>query len=367
MAERVTIQDIADALGVSRNTVSKAINNTGILAEKTKERILEKAVEMGYKQVTYMNLAAAKASSHADEPEAAASDPAAAGKGVIALLSTSPVGDSHFAVYLLDKLQRELSMAGYSFTTHRITRENLSSLTLPASFFPDMVSGIVCVEVFSMEYSRFLCGLGIPVLFVDAPAMSLQEKLSADILLMDNRTQIMEFTQIMLSRGHTSFGFAGPVNHCRSFAERYLGLADALTLHGIDTAASLRLFSDGFYHPRETFYSAEKFAAYLKEQISGLDLLPGIMVCANDFVAMDLYQVLKELGIRVPDDICILGFDDSRESAVISPALSTVHIDARAMGEMAARLLLQRIGKPQMTCRTVYCETSLILRESTRD
>ena len=53
MPERVTIQDIADALGLSRNTVSKAINNTGILADATKEKVLRKAVEMGYKQFSY--------------------------------------------------------------------------------------------------------------------------------------------------------------------------------------------------------------------------------------------------------------------------------------------------------------------------
>ena len=57
MAGRVTIQDIADALGVSRNTVSKAINNTGILADATRDRILKKAVEMGYKQFSYVKFA----------------------------------------------------------------------------------------------------------------------------------------------------------------------------------------------------------------------------------------------------------------------------------------------------------------------
>ena len=53
MATKVTLQDIADALGVSRNTVSKAINNTGVLAESTRQKVLEKAIEMGYKQFSY--------------------------------------------------------------------------------------------------------------------------------------------------------------------------------------------------------------------------------------------------------------------------------------------------------------------------
>ena len=55
MASRVTLQDIADELGVSRNTVSKAINNTGLLAEGTREKVLKKAIEMGYKQFSYLN------------------------------------------------------------------------------------------------------------------------------------------------------------------------------------------------------------------------------------------------------------------------------------------------------------------------
>ncbi len=56
MASKVTIQDIADALGVSRNTVSKAINNTGVLAAATRDKVLKKAQEMGYKQFYYLNI-----------------------------------------------------------------------------------------------------------------------------------------------------------------------------------------------------------------------------------------------------------------------------------------------------------------------
>ena len=65
MAERITIQDIADELGLSRNTVSKAINNTGLLAETTRQKVLKKAVEMGYKQFSYVNI------SHFEKPEEA--------------------------------------------------------------------------------------------------------------------------------------------------------------------------------------------------------------------------------------------------------------------------------------------------------
>ena len=87
MAERVTIQDIADELGVSRNTVSKAINNTGLLADSTRERVLQKAADMGYKQFSYHTLSNQK-NGRLEY---------AAAKNEIALISTGFIGSSHFA------------------------------------------------------------------------------------------------------------------------------------------------------------------------------------------------------------------------------------------------------------------------------
>ena len=89
MAERVTIQDIADALGVSRNTVSKAINNTGILADATREKVLKKAMEMGYKQFSYVTVTDTR------KPSLSLSTPKE--RSEVALFTTSFVGNSHFS------------------------------------------------------------------------------------------------------------------------------------------------------------------------------------------------------------------------------------------------------------------------------
>ena len=96
MANRVTIQDIADALGLSRNTGSKAINKTGILADTTKEKILKKAMEMGYKQFSYT--AILEDISTQDETSAISQK-----NREIALLTTRFLGDSHFSSTMLDK------------------------------------------------------------------------------------------------------------------------------------------------------------------------------------------------------------------------------------------------------------------------
>ena len=124
MPERATIQDIADALGLSRNTVSKAINNTGILADATKEKVLRKAVEMGYKQFSY----AATLEDITNQNNASDSQ---SNNKEIALLTTKFLGDSHFSSTMLDKFQREISQMGYSLSMHRILGNELKSQKLP--------------------------------------------------------------------------------------------------------------------------------------------------------------------------------------------------------------------------------------------
>ena len=174
MAERVTIQDIADALGLSRNTVSKAINNTGILADATREKILKKAIDMKYKQFSYATIAGLN-----DKTAEPAPVPASMPME-IALFSIGCIGNSHFSSSMLDDFQRELSQLGYSFTVHRIHREDVDALRLPGHYNKEKTAGIICVEMFDRKYSNMLCSLGTPILFVDSPVIGTGDTLQAD-------------------------------------------------------------------------------------------------------------------------------------------------------------------------------------------
>ena len=362
MAGRVTIQDIADALGLSRNTVSKAINNTGILAEATREKVLLKAVEMGYKQFSYINLnESAKPSislegSDYPHPET--------GSG-IALLSTAFLGNSHFSSTMLDKLMGELSHAGYSFSMHRITEEDLSARRLPQSFNPENIRGILCIEVFDPEYAEFLTTLDLPVLFVDGPVPKNGKKLNADILIMNNKSEIYSFVGEMKRRGKTTFGYIGDCMHCISFYERYQAMQEALRFFGLP-------FSEEYSIPTidstvGRIASTEAYQNYLSDRLDHLAALPEVVICSNDFVAMDLLQVCRKKGLSVPKDFYLCGFDDSPESRLITPTLTTIHIHSQIMGYSATQLLLSRISNPSMHNRTVYTETTRIYRESTED
>ena len=351
MANKVTIQDIADALGVSRNTVSKAINNTGILADATREKVLAKAVEMGYKQFSYANsVSDILGSTPAKEPLKT---------GEFALFIGNFLDNSHFASTMLDKFQHEITGLGYSMTMHRVTSDNLRDLTFPASFNKERTVGIICVEMFNLKYCEMLGCLDLPLLFVDGPVESHEKQLAGDILMMDNSSGIYQLISDMKARGVKKIGFVGQANHCRSFFERYMAFRNAMYLNSLPIDEKFCLVD---IHQHGPDYFSNLFNVFSK-----LDELPELIICANDFIAIDIVNCLKIMGKSYPDDMMICGFDDSAESKVMTPALTTCHIHSQAIGYTAANLLLSRIEQPDLNYRTVYTETNLIYRASTRD
>ena len=343
--KRVTLQDIANELGISRNTVSKAINNSDGIAAATRDKILQKAVEMDYKQFSYVN------SIMGSDEISSLSGPVQY-QGEIALLTSTFLTQSHFSSTMLDKFQREISQAGFTMNTHRVTKENLRTKTLPYTFRKDLVKAVLCIEMFDYDYDKMICDLDVPVLFVDGPVKKDGYSLPADQLYMDNTTEITRIVNDMLAAGKSRIGFVGNYNHCQSFYERYAAFRMAM------------LMADVPVDERHIFCSnhADEFI----ETISELEELPDVFICANDFLAGDLIRNLFSIGKSVPEDVLVLGFDNSPESRMFRPALSTIHIHTQVMAFAAMQLLISRKNEPSLDARVVHTETELIYRDSTR-
>ena len=353
MAGRVTLQDIADELGLSRNTVSKAINNTGILADNTRDRVLRKAKEMGYKQFSYLQFR--------EDPVQdlnplmqGSSAASAAGKKEIAVLSSGFIGSSHFAMTMLDRFQHDLSELGYSISMYRVMPEEIGTLHLPKSCNLDHIAGIMCIELFHADYCRMLCGLDIPLLLVDG---RLDPPLGQ--LLMDSQSQLFAFLKEMKKRGKTKVGYIGDIHHCQSFYERYSAIRQCADLLGLDNSWNI---TDG-----SVAVSDNSYMQHVEDSLKAMSSLPDVFICANDFVALDTLNLLRKLNLSVPEDVWLCGFDDSPESRIMSPRLTSIHIHSQIMGQVAVNLLYSRIHSPYMNYRTVYTETDLIYRESTGD
>ena len=346
MKKKVTIQDIADELGISRNTVSKAINNSGGLAPATREKIIQKAMEMDYKQFSYVKSLAGITSSGIDSNTSATEY-----QGEIALLTGQFFNQSHFASLMLDKFQEELSSLGFTMNIHRVTERNMSDLSLPVTFRKDQIKGIICIEMFDRRYDDMLCTLDIPLLFVDGPSNADGELLAADQLYMDNVSGILAFVKEMLKRGYRRFGFIGDFWHCQSFFERYCAYRLALMQFKVEIEDKFFICSNGPYG----------------ESLNSLDELPEVFLCANDFVAIDAISALRDRGISVPDDVLFCGFDDSHESRHMLPTLTTIHIHTQIMAYEAVHLLMSRMKESSLDYRIVHTQTDLIYRASTKD
>ena len=338
--KKVTIQDIADELGISRNTVSKAINNTDGLAEATREKILQKAAEMGYKQFSYIKAQ----TGNSVERETMH-------RGEIALLSGNIIAPAHFASLMLDKLKTELSQMGYSLNTHRVERDDFESMSLPVTFVPGQAIAILCIEMFDRAYDEMICALGLPVLFVDGPHKGDGVDLPADQLYMDNTTAITRFVNDMLSRNKRRIGFIGDYEHCQSFFERYAAFRCAMLMADVPVD--------------ERFCIRALESAKITEALTALEEMPEVFICANDFIADDAIYALRKLGKSVPDDVFFCGFDDAPNSRILTPALTTVHIHTQIMALVAMHLLISRIEQPDINYRIVHTETELIYRGST--
>ena len=300
MEKKVTIQDIADSLGLSRNTVSKALNNTGVLADDTRKKILERAAEMGYRRFIYLQQ---------DQPTHNTTP------GELALISQNMPYGSHFGIYALNTFQEKISQNNYRLIMFPLRDEEIATLQLPLGFDKEKTAGIICMELFQPEYIKMLNTLGIPLLFIDTAYNTDFTQIDADFLMMENRTSVYNLTDTLIQKGYTSLAFAGNRKHCRSFLERYQGFMDAIMENGLT--------------PHTTqFANTNVFAntSLLEETIKRTLQLPEVFVCANDAIAIDLIHSLKKLGIQIPEEVLITGFDNSNESQIIEPHLTTVDI-----------------------------------------
>lgn len=182
---------------------------------------------------------------------------------------------------------------------------------------------------------------------------------------MENKLGIYYFISQIAKNGKKSVGYVGDMMHCRSFFERGAACMSAAAVNGLLPAERYSI------PPYRSAPRPKKEIDYLNytddifDMLRELPELPEVFVCANDFIAIHLISALRRMGLSCPEDILVMGFDDSPESRFHTPSLTTVHIHTQTMGDLAAEMILGRIAEPDREIRTVYSKTELILRHST--
>ena len=340
-AKKITMQDVADACGLSRNTVSKVFNDRGAVPEATRQMILAKARELGYSQL----------------PPGAAAPGTPKPSQTIALLSGGKLMSHHFSNYFISAFADTVSRSGNMLKMFEVSPAELLEKRLPPHFLPDQIAGILCIELFDRSYLDMLCDLGLPVVTVDASADYDLLPHRCSYIAMRNVASTIALVQRMIERGAKRLGFIGDPQHCNSFHERWYGFERALQKAGLSLDEGCCVL-----RPDEEPYQD---SAWLADRLREMPVVPEAIFCANDFLAIKLIDALKQLGLAVPKDVLVAGFDDSPESTVVVPPLSTAHIPSAEIGRVAADMLLSSVDDPSHSIATILLETTPIFREST--
>lgn len=346
--KRVTMQDIADACGLSRNTVSKVFNGRGAVPDATKELVLAKAQELGYRMAPGVVQAA---------PSPVPSSVPA--NRNIALLAHSKPSLHNFGSVFLTNFTDQICRFGYNLKIFEISEAEYANLTLPSHFSKEEISGIVVIELFDRDYTKMLCGMGLPVMLIDSYVTAPSELMECDLVYMENYASSLALTQRMINAGAKSIGFVGDIDHCSSFRERWNGFCTAMMNAGLPVDRSVCIM------PPDTELYGD--VDWMFDHLDALPTIPDGFVCCNDYVGIRVMQALRRKGFSVPDDVMVTGFDGTMEAEVVSPSLTTSKIPSAEIGRIAADMLLERIKNPEVPYRTTFVKTTPIWRESTRD
>lgn len=341
MQKNISIQDIANKLEISRNTVSKALNGKYV-PKKTLQDVLQCAKELGYKGMNLIN--------NNDDENSNLN-----GQKIL-ILTAKMIFDVSFHINILRGIESMLSknsMQVISYTTTNTT--DCDGLLSYIEQFD--VKGIICIEFFDASMIDAILSLKIPTIFLDFTCDNIAFHDGYDILMMENIQPVRELCNSMIkNKGCKTFGFVGDYKHCLSFYERFLALKDSLFENNIDYNKNYSLLLEDSFpygNPLELCKELKKIT------------LPDCLVCANDFLAISTLHALSKLGIYAPNDIKIIGFDNIPESKMCKPQLSTIKVNKTALGADAVNYLINRIKDPKQHKRLIYVESKILERETT--
>ena len=326
-----TITDVAKVAGVSISTVSRVLNDKDDVAEETYERVQKVIREMGYTA----NLAARSMRSRRTNvigmivPDVEQPFSIAVMQGVNHAIAES---DSDLIVYTSGSAKRK-----------SIVERERHYVALLGNGITD---GVIVVAPTATDFVTHT-----PVVAID---FNHDNPLYPGVLS-TNRAGALEATQHLIELGHKRIGFISGRPDLQSAVRRTLGYEHAHEMAGIPVDPELIEIGD---YSMETGYECAQRLLDLADP-------PTAIFAANDQSAFSLFQAAAERGINIPEDLSLVGFDNTLESAMTTPPLTTVDQSLKRMGYIAAKMLFNLISGTPLDQPIQKVPTSLVIREST--
>ena len=333
--KEITIYDIAEHLGVSPATVSRALKNNPSISIVTRQKINVLAEKLGYRHNPF-------ASS-------------------LRLQKTHTIGvilhelNSYFITSVLAGIEKVVTEAKYNLIiVHSAENSNLEAANA-RNLFHKRVDGVIASLSFDTEdlsHFKQFQNKNIPVVFFDR----VFENSDGTKVIINNFQAGYDATSHLIQQGCKRIAHVTSSLKRNVYSERLRGYKQALQDHKLKFDEKL-IVIDGF---------KEEDAIRSAKRILAMKNLPDGIFITNDFCAAVVMQLLKDAGIRIPQDIAIVGFNNDSIGKVINPKLTTINYPGFEMGQVAARSLIDHLkGLWDMNfTNTVVIKSELIIRES---
>ncbi len=328
----VTVTDIARELELSPSTVSRALRDTGRIGKHTRERVCKAAKELGY------------------VPNVHAQRLLGGPVKTIGMCCSQGLSIPHPDYYMLELRQSVVNAATRIDYSIEILNTG-DALKLHQMLAAREMDGLIIITDNPYACSRLARQLApYPCVLVGMSLKKLRKGLS--VVALDRETGAREATEHLLQLGHRRIGFIRGVPGNPRRDDKYEGYATAMKSAGLKADSKL-IVSGG-----ATIEGAMAAAEHLLEKRVTATL------CETDWIALGHIQIARASGIRVPDDLSIVGFNDCAFSAYLSPPLTTVRIPRAELGEAAVSKLL-RLIQGETKGERVTVGTQLVCRGST--
>ncbi|MBM6615542.1 LacI family DNA-binding transcriptional regulator [Desemzia sp. RIT804] len=327
-----TIKEIAEKAGVSSATVSRVLNYDESLSvsDETKKRIFETAERLNY-------------SKHEKKKKLK--------QGKIAVVQWYTEKEELNDLYYLSirlGVEKKAEEEGYEIV--RLFQDSKSNLTAD-------IAGIVAIGKFSEREIKKLSKWTKNICFVDSNQLS--HKL--DSVEVDFEQAVTEVVDYLVERQHQKIGFIGGKE---SYGDQSATVVDKRQLIFEQLLKEQELFSEKFFFVADSYHVSDGEKAMQQAMNLLGDDFPTAFFIANDALAIGSLRILQENGLSIPNDVCIIGFNDASVAKYVFPTLSTVRVETELMGETALELLLDRMSTDRTVAKKITLSTELIIRES---
>lgn len=326
---RPTIREVAEAAGVSKSTASRALSGNGYAAPDVRERVRAAAKEIGYV---------------VDSTARSLKQRTSRSVGVL-------VSDLRNVFYaeLASGIGAEARANGRTLVLVDLHGNSGDELEAAEALVASRVSGVIATPV-STQLSGFLHRIGVPLIEVDRRF----DSEATDAVVVDNRAAARDTTMRLLAAGHQRIALLIDETEWTTGEERQRGYVDALTARGIPVDDALIV---------QAGWEAEEAMAAAQRLLSLPDR-PTAVFAANNVLTEGTWRAAAALGLSIPGDVSLAGFDDAPWMSMVQPGVSTRFQDAAELGVTAMRALLERIETPEMPVRTIVMPTRFVSRGS---